>query len=108
MQTSGKFISLLAFWAVIGWSFGNATNLYAVTPLGGAALENGCQAYADKAVSYAKEWEQFQCQKKLSVACRSKRSSPWNAAPRNTATPTAWPGMRKPARRRSKSTWRCS
>ena len=62
------YLLVSAFLAIVGWGFGNATELFAVTPLGGAELENGCQAYADKAVKYANEWEQFQCQKKLNVA----------------------------------------
>jgi hypothetical protein len=68
MQTIGKFIRFLAFLAIVGWGFGNATDLFAQAALGGAALENGCQAYANKAVKYANEWEQLQCQKKLNVA----------------------------------------
>ena len=92
MQTIGKFIRLLAFLAIVGWGLGNATDLFAVTPLSGAELENGCQAYADKAVKYANEWEQFQCQKKLNVApqlCTTDRNYHYNRCKNTVGTAIA-------------------
>jgi hypothetical protein len=47
---------------------GLTQSLPAQTALSGSALESACQVYADKAVNYAKEWEQLQCQKKLNVS----------------------------------------
>jgi hypothetical protein len=68
MQTIGKIIRIITLTVIAGLVFGNNTILFAVTPLGGAELENGCQVYADKASKYATEWEQLQCQKKLNIA----------------------------------------
>jgi hypothetical protein len=68
MSMNHKCIRLLAIIALLAWISGMVPESYAQTVLSGAALENGCQAYADKAVNYAKEWERLQCQKKLNVA----------------------------------------
>ena len=68
MLMIGRLVRLLAIMALLHWVSGNAPVLHAQTILGGAQLENACQAYADKAVKYAKEWEQLLCQKKLGVA----------------------------------------
>jgi hypothetical protein len=42
-------------------------DLFAANPLGGAALETGCRAYADKAVKNAQEWKRLDCGKKLNL-----------------------------------------
>lgn len=56
----------MAFLVLMGWISGQTSP--AQTALGGAQLESACQAYADKAVKNAQEWEQLQCQKKLNVS----------------------------------------
>jgi hypothetical protein len=62
-----KIAWLITLSVLVGIS-GIVRNLSAQTALSGAGLESACQSYADKAVAYAKEWEQLQCQKKLNVA----------------------------------------
>lgn len=68
MLTSKKLIRLLIITAIFGGFSGYRPALHAQRALGGAELDSACQAYADKAVKLAKEWEQLQCQKKLNVS----------------------------------------
>ena len=65
MQTFRKFVQVFACLAVVGFATSYRTDLFAQKILSGAELENACQAYADKAVKMAKEWEDLQCGKKL-------------------------------------------
>ncbi len=52
------------------------TDLLAGTALGGAALESGCRAYADKAVKNALEWRQRDCGKKLNLGVQLMDTDP--------------------------------
>jgi hypothetical protein len=65
MQTKRRMIQLFVCFAIFGLGHWSGTPLVAQRILSGGELENGCQAYADKAVKIAKEWEERQCQKKL-------------------------------------------
>jgi hypothetical protein len=61
------------FWRVLGfalaaaWVLGGFSNSFAGNALGGAALENGCRVYSEKAVKNAKEWKERDCGKKLNL-----------------------------------------
>ena len=57
------FKTLLA----LAWLTGFAVNASAGNALSGAALENGCRTYADKAVKNSKEWKERDCGKKLQL-----------------------------------------
>jgi hypothetical protein len=65
MKKTERRIQIFIGLAMIGFGLWNGRVLLAQKILSGSELENGCQAYADKAVKLAKEWEELQCQKKL-------------------------------------------
>lgn len=73
--------SMKRFWlwacvlAVAGL-FGLVSDLSAGNPLGGAALENGCRAYADKAVKNAREWKQLDCGRKMNLGVQLMDTDP--------------------------------
>jgi hypothetical protein len=66
-KTMRRNIQFLVCLAVIGICSAAGASLFAQRILSGAELEKGCQAYADKAVKMAKEWEDRQCGKKLGL-----------------------------------------
>ncbi len=68
MKTIGRMVQLFVCLLIIGLGPWNRANLFAQRALGGAELESACQAYADKAVKIAKEWEERQCKQKLDLA----------------------------------------
>jgi hypothetical protein len=50
------------------WVLGYASSSTAGNPLSGAALEDGCRAYAEKAEKNSKKWMERDCGKKMSLA----------------------------------------